>query len=145
MNYLLPEVADLMGFQAREAASPIGMIAKIEEGRPVDVLERLSKLISPSDASFITLKIVSKATLARRKNSKTQRLTRNESDHLTRLAKVWSIARQTWGSDDEARSFLFRPHPLLKNQRPIEVALNTEFGGNLVEDIIGRLRYGSVA
>jgi len=50
-----------------------------------------------------------------------------------------------WGSDDAARAFLFRPHPMLEGQRPIDVVLANEFGRPLVEGILGRLQYGSAA
>lgn len=55
------------------------------------------------------------------------------------------LAREVWGSDEAARAFLFRPHPMLEGRRPIDVVLANEFGRSLVEGILGRLQYGSAA
>jgi putative toxin-antitoxin system antitoxin component (TIGR02293 family) len=55
------------------------------------------------------------------------------------------MARDVWGGEDAARAFLFRPHPMLEGQRPVDVVLATEFGRPLVEGILGRLQYGSAA
>nr|WP_294566564.1 antitoxin Xre/MbcA/ParS toxin-binding domain-containing protein [uncultured Rhodopila sp.] len=73
------------------------------------------------------------------------RLSPEEGAKVARIAEVWTLARQVWGSDDAARAFLFRPHPMLEGQRPIDVALANEFGRPLVEGILGRLQYGSAA
>jgi uncharacterized protein (DUF2384 family) len=72
-------------------------------------------------------------------------LSPEEGAKVARIAEVWTLARQVWGSDDAARAFLFRPHPMLEGQRPIDVALANEFGRPLVEGILGRLQYGSAA
>jgi putative toxin-antitoxin system antitoxin component (TIGR02293 family) len=68
-----------------------------------------------------------------------------EGAKVARLAEVWAMARKVWGSDEEARAFLFQPHPMLENLRPIDVVLADEFGRPLVEQILGRLQYGSAA
>ena len=44
-----------------------------------------------------------------------------------------------------ARDFLFRPHPMLEDELPVDVVLRSEFGAELVIDILGRLKYGSAA
>ncbi|MGZ8370601.1 MAG: antitoxin Xre/MbcA/ParS toxin-binding domain-containing protein, partial [Caulobacteraceae bacterium] len=45
----------------------------------------------------------------------------------------------------EARDFLFRPHPMLEDQAPMIVVLDSALGADLVCDILGGLRYGSAA
>ena len=62
---------------------------------------------------------------------------------MARLASVWALAREVWGSDEAARDFLFRPHPMLEGRAPVDVVLANEFGRPLVEGILGRLQYGS--
>ena len=64
---------------------------------------------------------------------------------MARLAAIWTVARKIWGSDEEARDFLFRAHQLLDGRRPIDVAIENELGGELVRDVLGRLQYGSAA
>ena len=139
-------VADLLGIRAgTTATSPLGLVTTIERGLPVSVLERVSRRVAPTATGFIVAKIISKATLARRKQSAARRLSLPESDRVARLARVWALACDTWGTEEAARSFLFRSHPLLGGRQPIDVALTTGLGTQLVEDIIGRLKYGSAA
>lgn len=125
-------------------ATTLDVADKIRKGLPVSALYRVSEVVAPGDTDF-KFQIVSKATLARRKKEPGARLTAHESDRLARLAKLWAFAREVWGGDEAAREFLFRPHPLLKQRRPIDIVLGSEFGSRLVEEILGRLLYGSAA
>ena len=61
------------------------------------------------------------------------------------MAGLWAEATDVWGGEEEARAFLFRPHPLLEGRTPIDLVLGSDLGARLVEDILGRLRYGSPA
>ena len=88
-------------------------------------------------------RLVPKATLDRRKAAKT--LSPEEGARLARLAKVWSAAREIWGGDDEARDFLFRPHPMADDNRPVDLAIRSEFGAELVVTILSGLKYGTAA
>ena len=73
------------------------------------------------------------------------RLSAEEGSRVARLAAVWDLALEVWGSEDAARAFLFRPHPLLDGRLPVDVVLTNEFGRPLVEGILGSLQYGSAA
>lgn len=134
------EVAEVLGI--RPSPTPVRLIEALERGLPVRALDRVAGLIAPADANFKYL-VIPKATLARRKGS--HRLTRDESDRLARLAQVWRAAVDVWKSEDQARQFLMRPHMLLEGRTPVDVAMKTEIGARLVEEILGRLKYGSAA
>jgi putative toxin-antitoxin system antitoxin component (TIGR02293 family) len=138
------EVADVLGLPAKEAAarSPFGLISRIEHGLPVDALERVARLLAPGDAQF-KYRLVPKATLERRKSS--HKLSSEEGTRLARVARVWGFALDVWGSAGEARDFLFRPHSMIEDRRPIDVVIQNEFGAEMVVDILGRLKYGSAA
>jgi putative toxin-antitoxin system antitoxin component (TIGR02293 family) len=144
MPIAFPELGMLLGANGRQdrPASPLELIDRIQSGLPVTVLERVCRFVAPSDASF-KYRIVSRATLNRRRKARGARLSSAESERLARIARVWVFAREVWGSDAEARAFLFRPHMMLEGRTPIEVAVGTNMGAELVEDILGRLRYGS--
>ena len=139
------EVRDILGLSAvgpkNTNPSLMQWVNLAERGFPVSTLDRISKRIAPSDATF-KYKIVPKATLARVKTS-SARLNPTQSILIVRLAKIWSLARSVWGSDDETRNFLLRQHQLLDGRRPIDVAIENELGGELVREILGRLQYGS--
>jgi putative toxin-antitoxin system antitoxin component (TIGR02293 family) len=140
----LANVADVLGLPAREVAarSPFGLISRIENGLPIDTLERMAQLLAPGDARF-KYRLVPKATFERRKGS--QRLSSDEGIRLARLARVWSFALDVWKDEEEARNFLFRPHPMIEDKRPVDVVIQNEFGAQMVVDILGGLKYGTAA
>ena len=142
--FVFSDVADVLGLPVKETAarSPFGLISRIEHGLPLNSLERVAQLLAPQDAQF-KYRLIPKATYERRKTA--HRLSSDEGMRLARLARVWSVALDVWGSQDEARDFLFRPHPMIEDKRPIDVVIQNEFGAEMVVDILGRLKYGSAA
>jgi putative toxin-antitoxin system antitoxin component (TIGR02293 family) len=133
---------DVLGLPDNTPLPPMALLRRLRDGLPVRAIETLAKRIAPDDTAF-KYRIVSKATLARRKEAKPQRLSSEESERLMRLAGVWAFAEEVWGGADAARRFMFEPHALLDGQTPISVALSGELGGKLVQDVLGRLAYGS--
>jgi putative toxin-antitoxin system antitoxin component (TIGR02293 family) len=155
------ETAEVLGIAGPTgtAQSILWLPRQVTSGLPLSSLERVANKVAPDDKGFV-YRIVSKATWARRRkglqvtgreliqaphHAGMGALSSDESAKVARLAEVWTLARQVWGSDEEARAFLFRPHPMLEGQRPIDVVLSNEFGRPLVEGILGRLQYGSAA
>jgi len=138
------DVAAVLGLPAKslEPHSPVTLIVRIEHGLPVKALDKVAHLLAPDDAQF-KYRLVPKATLERRRTTK--KLSPEEGARLARLARVWSTARDVWGGDDEARDFLFRPHPMAEDKRPIDLAIQSEFGAELILDILGGLKYGAAA
>ncbi|WP_214473375.1 DUF2384 domain-containing protein [Mesorhizobium sp. dw_380] len=137
-------VADVLGLPAKEVAarSPFGLISRIENGLPIGALERVAHLLAPGDAQF-KYRLIPKATYERRKT--VHRLSSDEGTRLARVARVWGLAVDVWQNDEEARDFLFRPHPMIEDKRPIDVVILSEFGAEMVVDILGGLKYGSAA
>jgi len=140
----LANVADVLGLPRREATSrsPMGLMTRIEHGLPLAALDRVAHLVAPGDAQF-KYRLVPKATYERRKDA--QRLSADEGTRLARVARVWGFSLEVWQSEDAARDFLFRPHPMIEDRRPIDVVIQSEFGAEMVIDILGGLKYGSVA
>jgi putative toxin-antitoxin system antitoxin component (TIGR02293 family) len=138
------EVVDALGLSpgTPEALSSVGLIALIDSGLPVKALDHVARLLAPGDAQF-KHRLIPKATFNRRKAE--HRLSSEEGTRLARLARVWGLARDVWGSDEEARDFLFRPHPMAEDKRPVDLVIQNEFGAELVVDILGRLKYGTAA
>jgi putative toxin-antitoxin system antitoxin component (TIGR02293 family) len=137
------EVRDVLGLRnvKPKRQSSLQLVDLAERGFPVSTLDRISKRIAPGDASF-KYRIVPKATLARAKAG-SSRLSSGQSALVARLAKIWALARTIWGADETTRDFLLRPHQLLDGRRPIDVAIESELGGELVREILGRLQNGS--
>jgi len=140
----LREIAEILGISSkgRKEVTTLDLAEAVKRGLPITAVERVVRFISPNDVSLRN-RIVPKATLARRKAGAERRLSPQESDRVARMASLWSLAMDVWKSEEEAQRFLREPHPLLKGKIPSEVAVETEIGARTVEEILGRLKYGS--
>ena len=128
-----------------EASGPLLLMSEVEKGLPLAALDRVVHSVAPADGKF-AFRIVPRATLARRRKAagtEDTRLSADEGTRLARLATVWAMATEVWGSEDAARRFMFEPHPLLHGRAPVDVVLENELGRPVVEGILGQLQYGS--
>jgi len=69
------------------------------------------------------------------------RLTAEESARTERLARVVALAEALWNDDEETRAFLSRPHALLGDRSPLDVA-STELGARRVEQLLHSAEHG---
>src|SRR5262249_32878598 len=109
----------------KRPAHGVAFVDLVGRGLPVRSLERVVALVAPTDTS-LKPRLVPKPSSARRKASK--RLSARESARVTRLASVWANTVRIWKSDDAARDFLYRSHPLLQGRRPIDLVLKSKIG-----------------
>lgn len=73
-----------------------------------------------------------------------QRLTREESDRVARVARIVAMAEETFGNRDKASSWLHKPKRGFFGQTPIDL-LDTEEGARVVEDRLFRIAHGLAA
>jgi len=137
----LREAATVLGLSVHGAAraSDAAYLSLIREGLPLRSLMRVAAFYAPNDGLF-KYQIVPKASLQRASG---QRLNSSQSVRLTRLASVWALAHRIWKTDQATRDFLFRPHSLLENQRPVDLVLKDELGAQQVRSVLGQLDAGS--
>jgi putative toxin-antitoxin system antitoxin component (TIGR02293 family) len=146
MDVVVDPVSEVLGIRA---SGPFPLMSAVEKGLPLRSLDRVVHAVAPSDAKFV-FRIIPRATLARRrkvwataKDRAEGRLSPEEGTRLARLASVWAMALEVWGTEAAARQFMFETHALLHGRRPVDIVLENEFGRPIVEGILGRLRYGS--
>jgi putative toxin-antitoxin system antitoxin component (TIGR02293 family) len=137
---MLTDAVHVLGLEKRSPATELDYLDMVDRGLPIRSLEKIADAVAPDDAAF-KYRIVSKASLARSKTSK--RLSANHSVTVARLASIWAASLRIWKSEEGARGFLHRPHPLLAGRRPLDLVLENEIGADLVRSILGRLEYGS--
>jgi len=129
-------VESVLGVKSKRHDTRLALAYSIEHGLPVSALDRVAALIAPDDARF-KFRLVPKATLERRRNT-TKRLTLEEGEKLARLAKVFSVALDIYRDAEKVREFLRRPHMMLDNKAPLDVALTTGPGADAVINVLGR-------
>ena len=136
------EIARLMGLPSWRQMNSLALVNQIEQGLPLQVVERISRAMAPDDprARFTLL---SRSTWSRLQRRQRQHLTREMSDRVHSVARVLLEARRLW-TDDEAAMvrFLNRPHLLLGGRTPLDVARESTAGADLVVRIIGEARAG---
>ena len=137
----MADLAGMLGVADRRRNSPLRLIRRIQEGLPVAALDRIAKRIAPGDPNF-RHRIVPRSSLARRRQHG-GRLSPEEGARLARLANVWGFALEVWKNEEDAREFLFGRHMLLEDRRPIDVAIESELGAEVVRNILGGLLYGT--
>jgi len=139
----ISSIAHLLGIQrGKRVMTPMLLVDEVERGLPFTALTRVFEQVAPNEPNLRYV-VVPRATYARKRNEGA-RLSREQSDNVARVARVWMLALEVWKTPEAARLFLLRPHAMLENRRPIDVTLTTE-GARLVEGILGRLYYGSAA
>lgn len=140
---LTQDVVKILGLTTPdERLAPLQFVEKVERGLPLRSLDLLVWQIAPEDKKF-SYRIIYRATLNRRRAAKEKRLSTDESEKVARLARIWSGAMRVWGNENEARRFLLEPHMLLNGRIPADLAIKTDEGARLVEDVLGRLKYGT--
>jgi putative toxin-antitoxin system antitoxin component (TIGR02293 family) len=133
-------IEDLLGVKAPATNTRLALAYSIEAGLPVSALDHLAEVVAPEDTRF-KFRLIPKATLERRRRS-TKRLTSDEGDRLARVAKVYAIALDIYHDPAKVRDFLRRPHMMLDNKAPLDVALATGPGADAVVNLLGRAAYG---
>jgi putative toxin-antitoxin system antitoxin component (TIGR02293 family) len=140
MAYKSASVADLLGMKPRKAETTLTLAYSVQKGLPVSALDKFADRVSPQDARRFSYRVVPKPTLERRRKGK-QPLSTEESDRLARIAKVFAFGLEVFRDEAKVRSFLDRPHPMLDDKAPLEIALATGPGADAVINLLGRAAY----
>lgn len=80
----------------------------------------------------------------RHRQSRKERLTVEESDKLVRLARIQALAEDVFHDADKANRWLRQPLGILGRIAPLEFA-RTEVGARIIEQILGKIRWGAAA
>ena len=116
------------------------LIEHVKRGLPPNVFDLLRDELGLAAETLADLAGVSTRTLARRKK-KAQLLASDTSERLVRFARLYEIASETLGGEEEAREWLKTAQVALGDRTPLDYA-DTEPGAREVEDLLGRLAYG---
>ncbi|MFG3592570.1 MULTISPECIES: antitoxin Xre/MbcA/ParS toxin-binding domain-containing protein [Bradyrhizobium] len=140
MSHLAAILAGLLGVRPKNTETTLTLARSVEKGLPVSALDKFAGRVSPQDVRHFTYRVVPKPTLERRRKEK-QHLTTEESDRLARVAKVFAFGLEVFRDEAKVRDFLNRPHPMLEDKTPLELALATGPGADAVVNLLGRTAY----
>lgn len=140
MTGQISSIEHILGIGRHDVDRSLFLAHSVEAGLPVSSIDHLAEVVAPDDAMF-KFRLVPKATLERRRRS-TKRLTSEEGDRLARIAKVYAAAFSVYKDHEKARDFLRRPHMMLDNKSPLDVAIATGLGADAVVNLLGRFAYG---
>jgi putative toxin-antitoxin system antitoxin component (TIGR02293 family) len=141
MPYQPANVEVLLGIKPKgKTETPLALAYGVLKGFPVSALDRLAAMVCPHDVRRFTYRVVPKPTLERRRKAK-KPLTTDESDRLVRIAKVFAFGLEIYHDEAKVREFLTRPHVMLDNKTPLDVALATSPGADAVINLMGRAAY----
>jgi len=87
--------------------------------------------------------VIPARTLKHRRDRK-EPLSRDESDKLARLARIYDYAVKVFGETERARAWLEEPKRRFDGRTPLQT-LQTETGGRLVEQMLVQIDYGMFA
>ena len=133
------KIASVFGDKGLNIASDLDLYAAIKKGFPKSALKTMVSHVyrKRADQSQFKKSIIPEATFKRRKS----RLSPGESEKIERLARVIATSEYVWDDWEDSIHFLRTKHPLLENERPIEVA-RSEVGARIVENLLWSIFYG---
>lgn len=134
--------SSVLDIRFARAATLVDIGERISAGLSLASLEHAQSVIAPGDNDF-RRRIVSNSSLKRRKAS--NRLSAAESQRLSRSARIWAAALDVYSDEHQVRRFIGKPHPLLNNRAPIDVAIESDEGCRAVEDLLLGLKHGTAA
>jgi putative toxin-antitoxin system antitoxin component (TIGR02293 family) len=141
MQAQVTEIATALGLDNAESMTLLDLAARCEQGLPASCFKRLRTSLAPECRHFLDT-LISPASLSQRKHGK---LSPCESDSVVRMADCWIVALQVLQDQAKARRWLEKPHAFLGGRPPLQVAARSTCGAEAVDQLLGRLQYGSAA
>ena len=114
----------------------------VESGVPVATM---TDFVSASGVPLKDLyDIVIPARTLKHRRARREPLSRDESDKLARLVRIFDHAVRVFDGIERARTWLDEPKRRFDGRTPIEM-LRTETGARMVEEFLGQIEYGMFA
>lgn len=138
---LVERVAQVLGGRTvlhRTVRTWVELDRVVRAGLPKRSLQLVaSRAVQPGvSVNEFVYSVVPSATFKRR-----GKLSAEESARTERLARIVALAEALWDDERETRAFLNRPHPLLDQETPVNVA-RTELGARRVERLLQDVEHG---
>ena len=119
----------------------LALARAIRSGLPTTAIDYVVKIgkLSPAEIDRV---VIPRKTLAHRKIQGS--LTADQSDRFIRVARIISLAEDTFANAAKAGTWLRRPTSALNDEKPLDL-LDTEEGAREVEMLLTRIAHGIAA
>ncbi len=134
-------IAALLGLASEDARriDEIGLADTISKGLAPGAAIALGKTLG---GNLVVGGIIPEATFRRARKAR-RPLSREMSERLYEVGRVFEAARHAYGGDaDDARAFLTRPHPMLDGRTPLDLARASSAGTDAVVNLLRRAEAG---
>lgn len=133
-------VATLLDLPAH--ATDLSLVAAIERGLPVSAANAIVSSLDPAGETLQVTALVPKATYHRAKKLR-QPLSRDLSERLLAFARVAAEALRLYGGDTaKTLAFLRSEHSMLGGRSPMDLAITSTAGADLVLKLMWRADAG---
>ena len=117
-------------------------LKSVEAGVPVATM---AGFVSGSGLEFAEIyDVVIPARTLKHRKARREPLSRDESDKLARLIRIFDQAVRVFGDREKALHWLRKPLRRFSGRTPLEM-LPTEFGARMVEEALGQIDFGMFA
>ena len=137
-------IAQFMGLARWQDMNDLKLVRRVESGLPVSSVQKIVHRIDPHELNLSVYDVIPKATYYRiAKGKKGKALSKDQSEKVFALSKVFSEALRHYHEDRESAStFLMRSHPLLGGRSPMDVARESTAGADLVLKLLDQAEAG---
>ncbi len=131
----LPDLK-IVGFKSDDV---MGQVAELHEGLPAGMVDALGRELEVSRKELARIAGVAERTLIRK--IQVGRLTTDQSERMTRVARLLTRAIEVLGNKERALLWLKAPRSYFGGKPPLSFA-DTELGCQEVFNLLGRIEYG---
>lgn len=135
------QIARILGLPRPGSFDDVKLVGCIKQGIPAQSAAAVAQVIDPAGVQLKAYHLVPKSTLHRRE-ADAKPLSTDDSETLWQVARVYVEALRQYHEAGAASAFLFRRHPLLGGQRPIDLARETTAGADLVLKLLAQAEAG---
>lgn len=142
---LSAQIAELLGGEevlGPDISNDQDLERRARQGFPLGVLGALQARAILSQEDVFSW-IIPRRTLSHRVR-RHELLSLDESNRVSRIARLFALAAETLGDEERARQWLRRPLKQFLGRTPFAM-LETDLGGHQVEVLLGRIGHGIAA
>ncbi len=123
------------------ALSPLEQIETIRKGIATSLFDQLASALGVGKEALARKLNINAQTLRKRKS---RMLSADEAEKSLRAARVFALATEVLGSEDDARYWVNQQIPALGGKRPLDL-LDTDVGAHEVTNLLGGIKWGMYA